>query len=179
VSSLLFATTNHIECLDPALSRPGRMDVWINFTHAAKWQAEGIFKCFFPHKPTAATSSSSAALTDTSQKNLPHPKRKSHTHPIPLLTQEEISELAKRFAEAIPGDELSVHMLNLSFRQRLIFICRLQVFKVSFSEIRRVPESVWKKSPNGSFKSMKLVRNSRKRRLRFELFSFCYILLKR
>lgn len=109
---LLFATTNHIERLDPALSRPGRMDVWINFTHATKWQAEGIFKCFFPHKPTAAASSSSAAPTDTSQKNLPLPKRKSHAHAIPLLTEEEISELAKRFAEAIPEDELSVASLQ-------------------------------------------------------------------
>ena len=178
MSSLLFATTNHIERLDPALSRPGRMDVWINFTHATKWQAEGIFKCFFPHKPAAAASSSPAAPTDTSQKNLPLPKRKSHTHAIPLLTEEEISELAKRFAEAIPEDELSVRMLNLSFRRRLNFICRLRVFKVTFSEISRVPESAWKKLPNGSFKSVKLGKNSRKRRLRFELLSFRYILLE-
>ncbi|KAH9962650.1 P-loop containing nucleoside triphosphate hydrolase protein [Russula dissimulans] len=35
---LLFATTNHIERLDPALSRAGRMDVWVNFTNATKWQ---------------------------------------------------------------------------------------------------------------------------------------------
>ena len=47
---LLFATTNHIERLDPALSRPGRMDVWVNFANATKWQAEGIFKCFFPSR---------------------------------------------------------------------------------------------------------------------------------
>jgi hypothetical protein len=154
------------------------MDVWINFTHATKWQAEGIFKCFFPHKTTAVTSSSSAAPTDTSQKNLPVPKRKVHTHAIPLLTEEEISELAKRFAEAIPEDELSVRMLNLSFTRRFIFIYRSRVFRVTFSEIRRVPESAWKKSPNGSFKSVKLGKNSRRRRLRFELLPFRYILLE-
>ncbi|KAJ3509949.1 hypothetical protein NLJ89_g4946 [Agrocybe chaxingu] len=111
---LLFATTNHIERLDPALSRPGRMDVWVNFTHATKWQAEGIFKCFFPYKPsTAATANSngSSAAKDTSQQNLPLPKRK-HVHAIPILTEEEISELAKRFAEAIPEDELSVASLQ-------------------------------------------------------------------
>jgi len=104
---LLFATTNHIERLDPALSRPGRMDVWVNFTHATKWQAEGIFKCFFPYKPAETTESTITTPKDPSQKNLPLPKRKS-THAIPLLSEAEICELAKRFAEAIPEDELSV-----------------------------------------------------------------------
>ena len=113
---LLFATTNHIERLDPALSRPGRMDVWVNFTHATKWQAEGIFKCFFPFKPSTSTSTSSASSAtpkDTSQQNLPLPKRKAFTHAIPILTEDEISELAKRFAEAIPEDELSVRRKNI------------------------------------------------------------------
>ncbi|KAJ7876254.1 P-loop containing nucleoside triphosphate hydrolase protein [Mycena leptocephala] len=106
---LLFATTNHIERLDPALSRPGRMDVWVNFTHATKWQAEGIFKCFFPFKPaTANPENASGESTDASQKNLPLPKRKASTHAIPILSEAEISELAKRFAAAIPEDELSV-----------------------------------------------------------------------
>lgn len=45
---LLFATTNHLERLDPALSRPGRMDVWIEFRNASKWQAEALFRNFFP-----------------------------------------------------------------------------------------------------------------------------------
>lgn len=103
----MFATTNHIERLDPALSRPGRMDVWVNFTHATKWQAEGIFKCFFPYKPSSSPASSSTTK-DASQQNLPLPKRKAYTHAIPILTEDEISELAKRFAEAIPEDELSV-----------------------------------------------------------------------
>ncbi|KAF8240218.1 P-loop containing nucleoside triphosphate hydrolase protein [Tricholoma matsutake] len=103
---LLFATTNHIERLDPALSRPGRMDVWVNFTHATKWQAEGIFKCFFPYKPSTALEN--AVPQDASQKNLPGSKRKASTHAIPLLSEDEISELAKRFAAAIPEDELSV-----------------------------------------------------------------------
>ncbi|KAJ3786765.1 P-loop containing nucleoside triphosphate hydrolase protein [Lentinula aff. detonsa] len=117
---LLFATTNHIERLDPALSRPGRMDVWVNFTHATKWQAEGIFKCFFPSQPANPVASSSSAsssstsvstVTDSSQQNLPGPRRKS-AHSIPLLTEEEICALAKAFAEAIPEDELSVAALQ-------------------------------------------------------------------
>ncbi|KAF8638406.1 hypothetical protein AX17_002231 [Amanita inopinata Kibby_2008] len=106
---LLFATTNHIERLDPALSRPGRMDVWVNFTHATKWQAEGIFKCFFPYQPSV--SPPSEETKDSSQQNLPLPKKKP-VHNIPLLTEEEITELAKRFADAIPENELSVASLQ-------------------------------------------------------------------
>lgn len=42
------STTNHLERLDPALSRPGRMDVWIEFKNASKWQCEALFRNFFP-----------------------------------------------------------------------------------------------------------------------------------
>lgn len=114
--SLLFATTNHIERLDPALSRPGRMDVWVNFTYATKFQAEGIFKCFFPHKPTTSeleseeaesVESSSQEPKDPSQQNLPLPKSKPITNQL-MFSEEEIAELAKRFADSIPENELSV-----------------------------------------------------------------------
>ncbi|KAF9777253.1 P-loop containing nucleoside triphosphate hydrolase protein [Thelephora terrestris] len=76
---LLFATTNHIERLDPALSRPGRMD----------WQAEEIFKTFPLGGPLKK----------------PKPRRKA---PGPVLEEAELSDLAKRFADAIPEDEMSV-----------------------------------------------------------------------
>ena len=96
------------------------MDVWVNFTHATKWQAEGIFKCFFPYKPSTAVEV--ATPQDASQKNLPGSKRKASTHAIPLLSEEEISELAKRFAAAIPEDELSVGSYDAPvFRLFLIF----------------------------------------------------------
>jgi len=95
------------------------MDVWVNFTHATKWQPEGIFKCFFPSKPSASSpastsaddvSTSATAPKDSSQKNMPVPKRKAFAHAVPLLDENEISELARRFAEAIPEDELSVRL---------------------------------------------------------------------
>lgn len=134
---LLFATTNHIERLDPALSRPGRMDVWVNFKHATKWQAEGIFKCFFPVKPAtappaSATSSEAssaassrasspapsaavsptASCTDLSQRNLPGIAGKPSAHAIPLLDEDELTTLARRFGESIPEDEFSVASLQ-------------------------------------------------------------------
>ena len=109
------------------------MDVWVNFKHATKWQAEGIFKCFFPARP-ASTPVSASASTDTgkapavavaadkdkdkgekhpgdatSAANLAESKRKrAAAHAIPLLSEDEISALAKRFADAIPENELSV-----------------------------------------------------------------------
>ncbi|OJT13683.1 hypothetical protein TRAPUB_9782 [Trametes pubescens] len=120
---LLFATTNHIERLDPALSRPGRMDVWVNFKHATKWQAQGIFKCFFPARssatPTAGAPAESSAAAGpagadatVSAANIAVSKRKRAAHAIPLLSEDEISELAKRFADAIPENELSVAALQ-------------------------------------------------------------------
>ncbi|EJD42258.1 P-loop containing nucleoside triphosphate hydrolase protein [Auricularia subglabra TFB-10046 SS5] len=58
---LLFATTNHLERLDPALSRPGRMDVWVEFKNATKWQAEQLFRNFFPMDSPPSSSASSAS----------------------------------------------------------------------------------------------------------------------
>ncbi|KAG1829706.1 hypothetical protein EV424DRAFT_1642094 [Suillus variegatus] len=43
---------------------------------------------------------------------LPLPKRKARSHTIPVLDETEISELAKRFADAIPENELSVAALQ-------------------------------------------------------------------
>lgn len=45
---LLFATTNKYKSLDPALIRPGRLDMHVQFDYAGKWQVEELFRCFFP-----------------------------------------------------------------------------------------------------------------------------------
>jgi chaperone BCS1 len=111
---LLFATTNHLDRLDAALSRPGRLDVWVGFANATQWQAEGIFKCFFPiAKKVTPVASTSTTSGDTSQKNVPGSKRKKMGMAIcPPLEEEELSDLAKKFAAAIPEDELSVASLQ-------------------------------------------------------------------
>ncbi|CAK5273640.1 unnamed protein product [Mycena citricolor] len=146
---LLFATTNHIERLDPALSRPGRMDVWVNFTHATKWQAEGIFKCFFPHSAKAPPAEEADAAKDASQKNLPVPKRKAFKHAVPILSEAEIVELAKRFAAAIPEDELSVAGLQGYLLKN-----------------KTRPANASTRSPSGSSPSAKLAKSSRRRKPR-------------
>ena len=81
------------------------MDVWINFKNATKWQAEEIFKNFFPCKlPEPPTPSTSQEGEVVEQK--PKPKRK--THSVPILEEGELTDLAKRFGDAIPDDEMSV-----------------------------------------------------------------------
>jgi hypothetical protein len=145
---LLFATTNHIERLDPALSRPGRMDLWIKFTNATKWQAEGIFKCFFPSRPSA----------DASEKNPPDPRRKaSSAHAVPILEEAEIAQLAKRFADSIPEGEMSVRDNFLPQAVRISFlthsVCRLLAYKGTCSRTRPDHENAWRKLPNGARQS--------------------------
>jgi len=104
---LLFATTNHIERLDPALSRPGRMDVWINFKNATRWQAEGIFKRFFPCKPSSSDAAAETAETPANG-TTQRAKQKKAVSTIPLLEEEELEKLAKEFASNITEDEVSV-----------------------------------------------------------------------
>jgi SpoVK/Ycf46/Vps4 family AAA+-type ATPase len=154
--SLLFATTNHIERLDPALSRPGRMDVWVNFANATKWQAKGIFKCFFPYKVASDTAESEPALAVPTEKNLPLPRRKSAAHNIPLLSEEELNDLAERFSAAIPEDELSASPLRPGLRRPVTEpFCRLQVCKVTSSRTRLGRASASTRSPSGSSRNVR------------------------
>jgi mitochondrial chaperone BCS1 len=44
---ILYATTNRYSALDPALCRPGRMDLHIEFRLASQYQARELFKCFY------------------------------------------------------------------------------------------------------------------------------------
>lgn len=44
---ILFATTNKYSSLDPALCRPGRMDLHVEFKLASRYQAEELFKRFY------------------------------------------------------------------------------------------------------------------------------------
>lgn len=52
---IVFMTTNHVEKLDPALIRPGRVDVRLEFGHATAFQAKSIFEAFFPGADGAET----------------------------------------------------------------------------------------------------------------------------
>jgi chaperone BCS1 len=101
---LLCATTNKYHALDPALTRPGRMDVHVEFTYASKRQAEELFKRFF-----TVTVSDDGALqekpiaTHSNKGDLPSP---------PRLTLTQRDELAAQFAAAIPDREFAMASLQ-------------------------------------------------------------------
>jgi chaperone BCS1 len=51
---ILFMTTNHPENLDPALVRPGRVDLQVKLDYASFYQMEELFLRFHPtQKPLA------------------------------------------------------------------------------------------------------------------------------
>ena len=52
-NNICVMTTNHIECLDPALIRPGRVDHIMRFDYAVKEQIVDSFRRFTDEDPTA------------------------------------------------------------------------------------------------------------------------------
>lgn len=85
-----YSTTNHLEQLDPALCRPGRMDVWIEFKNASKFQAEHLFRNFFPSAdadlPTALDSEADLESLE-----------------MPTPSSPATSQLSSLFSDALTG----------------------------------------------------------------------------
>lgn len=72
----------------------------VNFQNANKWQAEGLYKCFFP-------AADAKPAEDAVVLHMAVPRRKKQFDII-RLPSSEIDILAKRFAEQIPENEFSV-----------------------------------------------------------------------
>jgi len=83
------------------------MDVWVKLTNATKWQAEDLFKRFFWPAPSASASSEASGL-DTPQRNRSGLRRRGGAQVGPILEEVEVAYLARRFADAIPEEEMSV-----------------------------------------------------------------------
>ncbi|RKO91364.1 mitochondrial chaperone BCS1, partial [Blyttiomyces helicus] len=86
---ILCMTTNHLEALDPALIRPGRVDVRVLFDRATRQQARDLFVQFFPHGEPPANSA-----------------------PTTTLTSAELESLADEFARQIPDKKFSMAQIQ-------------------------------------------------------------------
>ncbi|WWC71236.1 uncharacterized protein I206_105189 [Kwoniella pini CBS 10737] len=120
---ILFCTTNWVDKIDPALSRPGRCDVWIEFCNATKDQAKDVFLQFYRTfeivQENTPTSTESSTQIEKVSKHITttHEKENSSRVMKADLTESpppgyDISVLADRFAEAIPDCEVSVSAIQ-------------------------------------------------------------------
>ncbi|KAK7686175.1 hypothetical protein QCA50_010395 [Cerrena zonata] len=66
---ILFATTNRYGALDPALCRPGRMDMHIEFKLASKFQATELYQCFYLPTESKVTEKSDKVSEKQSEKD--------------------------------------------------------------------------------------------------------------
>lgn len=64
---ILYATTNRYKALDPALCRPGRMDLHVEFKLASQYQSRELFKCFYLPSSDAKEQSGEAEKEDSRQ----------------------------------------------------------------------------------------------------------------
>jgi chaperone BCS1 len=135
---LLFATTNKYDALDPALMRPGRLDLHIEFKQATKWQAAELFKRFYPEEKDTGRTLSLGSSGETTAERLGVGEKRDEVPPSPIvendedlsgvqrvsthgpsasqrksrkapkLTNQELEDLAHQFSDAIPEEELSM-----------------------------------------------------------------------
>jgi chaperone BCS1 len=86
--------------LDPALVRPGRADVIVEFKNASRFVCEGLFKAFYPL--------SGDFPIRFARRSHPFPKAwGGENDMVGSLGDEDIGRLAKEFAARIPEGDFS------------------------------------------------------------------------
>lgn len=102
---LLIATTNYPHRLDPALSRPGRCDVWIEFSHCTQEQARDLFFHMYSGKQDARQSEMSFDMAVDEKTSLLGKEKAGVLTPPPTPgtdADEALLDMAGRFGRAIP-----------------------------------------------------------------------------
>ena len=95
-------TTNHVEHLDPALTRPGRIDYIVHFQNITTELAEQMFRSFYSTQDLEI--SESQPIKD-------YVKRKLSSCDYPS-SEQELARLAVSFASKIPSGEFSPAQLQ-------------------------------------------------------------------
>jgi len=127
---ILFATTNKYHSLDPALCRPGRMDMHLEFKLASRYQARELFKRFYmpnselekedghsfgSEKRDKGDSRPNDTVSDTKTNGSDGVSyREGHAgrHSMRALSPDELEKLAEDFGDAIPVGEFSMASLQ-------------------------------------------------------------------
>ncbi|KAG8880586.1 hypothetical protein FRB97_000681 [Tulasnella sp. 331] len=130
---IVFATTNHVDRLDPALLRPGRMDLRVEYKNATQGQASDLFSRFYSQElmvksveaaNTVSQKLEEAAAASSGKVVAPKPKvvskeaaelikRADNSSFITTVpTVEEIATLATMFSEKIPEHKYSIAQLQ-------------------------------------------------------------------
>ncbi|KAG0331761.1 hypothetical protein BG000_010616 [Podila horticola] len=118
---MLCMTTNHLDRLDEALIRPGRVDVRAKFGKATQSQAQELFIKFFPQSPAKEPSLvvkkketdetiSEKAVLEEKKPLLEDIKAAQQESAMP--SKKETEELAAAFAKQIPDQTFSIAQLQ-------------------------------------------------------------------
>jgi mitochondrial chaperone BCS1 len=123
---ILVMSSNCPEDLDKALTRPGRVDVWLEFKNASAEQLLGMFMRFFTEdgeedwKSTDAAAAASAPAANTEAKE---PELAIGLSSFPIdqkhgLSQPQLEELAEQFVKIVPEYVMSVAQVQEYFIPR-------------------------------------------------------------
>ena len=173
---LLFATTNRYQALDPALIRPGRMDLHVEFRLASQYQARELYKRFYiPEAAKEATahedegededeasndtgyitppkegSNSTPSVSKSVESNEPPQFRgTAHSTCAPKLSKKKIEQLAEQFSSRIPERELSMASL-----QGYLMSYKIRPFQAVDDIERWVKETREKQDPNAETRTV-------------------------
>ncbi|KAF9433034.1 hypothetical protein BGZ76_009971 [Entomortierella beljakovae] len=107
---MLCLTTNHLERLDEALIRPGRVDVRARFGKATQSQAKELFIKFYPHQSATATNHTGKSTADPSVSGSDISSLGAKAFNSSLAEETEL--LASQFAKVIPDRTFSIAQLQ-------------------------------------------------------------------
>jgi chaperone BCS1 len=105
-SAHLSTQTNYYERLDPALVRPGRIDMKVEYHHATSSQAMDLFNRFFPASRFAPETASDVVHHEAAR------ARDQKTPQFMTSPKRPLTDLATAFASGVPEGEFTAAELQ-------------------------------------------------------------------